>query len=82
MQKWNSVAVVYDNSVVIVYLNGEMKKTMKMSDLGGPPVYDNNGADMLIVGQDNPNAYGAVRALSYYPYAMTEQMIIAYSNTV
>ena len=80
-QKWNQIAIVYDNNTASVYLNGELKKskTLASNEL---PIFSEY--DLLIAGsgsERNPNGlHGAICNVSYYDIPLSKEKIATTYN--
>jgi len=80
-QKWNQIAVVYDNNEVCVYLNGEFVKKQALGPGEIPKYYE---SDLLIAGSGttrNPTGlHGAICNVSYYDTPLTKDKIAMMYN--
>jgi hypothetical protein len=80
-QKWNQIAIVYNDNTASVYVNGEMEK-MKTLDSKSLPSFAES--DLLIAGsgtERNPNGlHGAICNVSYYDIPLTKEKIATMYN--
>lgn len=63
-QRWEHVVIVVDDRFVVVYLNGEIEKTIKLPNI--PWISQNS----FFIGQKNNNFNGKIRNVEYFNDAL------------
>lgn len=82
-QKWNYVAITYNDMAADVFVNGDLAHSLKFSAQTAAPSY--SATDVIQVGQGdgtarNKGLYGAICNVSYHRTPMTQPQIVAHYN--
>ena len=78
VQKWINFVITYDNSIVNLFVDGELTRTFKFTEKNPVPVY-NNFKDSITVG-DNNGLHGAIADIVLYKIPLTKSQIAANYN--
>lgn len=80
-QKWNQIAIVYDENVASVYLNGELQKMQALASAERPSFTE---TDVLVAGsgtdREPDGLHGAICNVSYYDIPLSKEKIATMYN--